>query len=225
LALVRLAVLVSGSGTILKAMFDAQLPVCTVLSDRPCAAFTVAAERGVAPELVDRSLYGGFAKDFDREGFTATVAATLVAHQIDLVAMAGFGTVLTESVHTAFPNRILNTHPALLPAFPGWHAVRDALTAGVAETGCTVHLATLEMDAGPILAQEVVPILPGDNVETLHERIKVVERSLYPATVAWALGELEAGRELSPTGAGAGPGSEAPESSPPPEGRPATLRV
>jgi phosphoribosylglycinamide formyltransferase-1 len=76
--------------------------------------------------------------------------------------------------------------------------VRDALEAGVAETGCTVHLATLEMDAGPILAQEAVPILPGDTEETLHERIKVVERVLYPATVAWALGELEAGRSLQP---------------------------
>ena len=74
--------------------------------------------------------------------------------------------------------------------------MRDALAAGVAETGCTVHLATLEMDAGPILAQEVVPVLPGDTEETLHERIKVVERTLYPATVAWALDELEAGREI-----------------------------
>ncbi len=118
------------------------------------------------------------------------MAATLVAHQVDLVAMAGFGTVMTEAVHRAFPGRILNTHPALLPAFPGWHGVRDALAAGVPETGCTVHLATLEMDAGPILAQEVVPVLPGDTEETLHERIKVVERALYPATVAWALGEL-----------------------------------
>ena len=75
--------------------------------------------------------------------------------------------------------------------------MRDALAAGVPETGCTVHLATLEMDAGPILAQEVVPVLPGDTEETLHERIKVVERTLYPATVAWALGELEAGRGSS----------------------------
>ena len=124
------------------------------------------------------------------------MAATLVAHQVDLVAMAGFGTVMTEAVHRAFPDRILNTHPALLPAFPGWHGVRDALAAGVSETGCTVHLATLEMDAGPILAQEVVPVLPGDTEATLHERIKVVERSLYPATVAWALGELEAGRPV-----------------------------
>jgi phosphoribosylglycinamide formyltransferase-1 len=179
-------------------MFDADLPVTTVISDRPCAALALARTHGAADELIDRQGYGGFGPDFDRAGFTATVTATLVAHQVDLVAMAGFGTVMTQTVHDAFPDRVLNTHPALLPAFPGWHGVRDALAAGVAETGCTVHLATLEMDAGPILAQQVVPVLPGDTEESLHERIKVAERSLYPATVAWALGEIEAGRPIEP---------------------------
>jgi phosphoribosylglycinamide formyltransferase 1 len=195
----RLAVLVSGSGTIMQALIEADLPVAVVLADRPCAALSLAGDRGVAVELVDRSAYGGFGQNFDRAGFSATVAATLVAHQVDLVAMAGFGTVLTDAVHRAFPNRILNTHPALLPQFPGWHAVRDALAAGVRETGCTVHLATLEMDAGPILAQQEVRVVPGDTETTLHERIKVVERVLYPATVAWVLEELEAGQEIAPT--------------------------
>jgi phosphoribosylglycinamide formyltransferase-1 len=191
-------------------MFEAGLPVTVVLSDRPCAALGLAQEHGAAAELVDRTVYGGFGPDFDRAGFTTTVAATLVAYQVDLVAMAGFGTVMTEEVHAAFPDRILNTHPALLPAFPGWHGVRDALAAGVAETGCTVHLASLEVDAGPILAQGAVPVRADDTEETLHERIKVVERSLYPATVAWALAELEAGRPIEPprdlvrTGVGAG---------------------
>jgi phosphoribosylglycinamide formyltransferase-1 len=83
----------------------------------------------------------------------------------------------------AYEGRIINTHPALLPAFPGWHAVRDALEAGVKVTGVTVHIATLEVDAGPILAQASVPVLPGDDEETLHERIKDVERRLYPATI------------------------------------------
>ncbi len=179
-------------------MLEDGLPVSVVLSDRPCTALALAEQHGVAAELVDRAVYGGFGPEFDRNAFTATVAATLVAHQVDLVAMAGFGTVLTGAVHQALPDRIVNTHPALLPAFPGWHGVRDALAAGVPETGCTVHLATLEMDAGPILAQEVVPVLPGDTEETLHERIKVVERKLYPATVAWALAELEAGRGIHP---------------------------
>jgi phosphoribosylglycinamide formyltransferase-1 len=185
-------------------MFEAGLPVTTVISDRPCAALSLARANGAADELIDRKGYGGFGPGFDREGYTATVTATLVAHQVDLVAMAGFGTVLGQRIHDAFPDRILNTHPALLPDFPGWHGVRDALEAGVPETGCTVHLATLIMDAGPILAQEAVPVLAGDTEATLHERIKVVERALYPATVAWALGELEAGRSIrppAPTGA------------------------
>jgi phosphoribosylglycinamide formyltransferase-1 len=196
---VRVGVLVSGSGTILQAMFDAGLPVTSVISDRPCAALSLARAHGAADELIDRKNYGGFGPSFDRDGYTATAAATLVAHQVDLVAMAGFGTVLGQAVHSAFPGRILNTHPALLPAFPGWHGVRDALEAGVDKTGCTVHLATLEMDAGPILAQEVVPVLPDDTEATLHERIKVAERALYPATIAWALGELEAGRSIHPS--------------------------
>ncbi len=97
--------------------------------------------------------------------------------------MAGFGTVLAQAVHDAYPGRILNTHPALLPAFPGWHAVAEALAAGVSQTGTTVHLATLEMDAGPILAQEAVPVLPDDTEASLHERIKRVERQLYPDTI------------------------------------------
>jgi phosphoribosylglycinamide formyltransferase-1 len=104
--------------------------------------------------------------------------------------MAGFGTVVDQPLHDAFAGRVLNTHPALLPAFPGWHAVEAALEAGVKVTGCTVHLATLEMDAGPILAQEAVPVAGDDTVATLHERIKRVERRLYPATVLKMLGEL-----------------------------------
>lgn len=196
----RLAVLVSGSGTILRAMLEEGLPVSVVISDRPCAALTLAVDHAVPFELVDRAAFGGFGPAFDRDAFTRTVTATLVAHQVDLVAMAGFGTVMTDAVHQAFPERVLNTHPALLPAFPGWHGVRDALAAGVSETGCTVHLATLEMDAGPILAQEAVPVLAGDTEESLHERIKVVERRLYPATVARALAALEAGRAIHPIG-------------------------
>jgi phosphoribosylglycinamide formyltransferase-1 len=101
-------------------------------------------------------------------------------HRVDLVAMAGFGTILGQAIHDAYPGAIVNTHPALLPSFKGWHAVEDALAYGVKVTGCTVHLATLEVDEGPILAQEAVPVLDGDTVETLHERIKDVERRLYP---------------------------------------------
>ena len=184
--------LVSGSGTILEAMLDAGVPVAAVLSDRPCRGLEVASSAGVAADLVERRQWGGFGEGFDRWGYSAEVARTLSAHAPDLVAMAGFGTVLDQPFHDAFGGRILNTHPALLPAFPGWHAVDDALAAGVAVTGCTVHVATLEMDAGPILAQQSVPVRPDDTAATLHERIKEVERRLYPATVLRALDELAA---------------------------------
>src|SRR5204862_1111661 len=108
---------------------------------------------------------------------------------VGLVVMAGFGTVLDKPVHDAYPGQILNTHPALLPAFRGWHAVEEALAAGVKVTGCTVHVATLEVDDGPILAQEAVPVLPDDTVETLHERIKEVERRIYPEVLRALIAE------------------------------------
>ena len=177
----------SGTGTILESLLAAGLPVVVVVADRPCRGLAVAGEAGIEAVLADRLDWGGYGPAFDRAGYTEAVTEVLVAHHPDLVAMAGFGTVLAEPVHAAFPGRILNTHPALLPAFPGWRAVEDALAAGVTVTGCTVHVATLEMDAGPVLAQEEVPVLPGDTVETLHERIKEVERRLYPETVRRAL--------------------------------------
>src|ERR1041385_3511544 len=97
--------------------------------------------------------------------------------------MAGFGTIFEKPMFDAYDGRILNTHPALLPAFPGWHAVEDALAAGVKVTGCTIHIANLEVDTGPIVAQEAVPVLPDDTKDSLHERIKSVERRLYPDTI------------------------------------------
>ena len=180
---VRVAVLVSGTGSILDAMLGADVPVALVLADRSCRALEIAGAAGVDTELVDREAYGGFGAGFDRPGFTGKVTEVLKAHDIDLVAMAGFGTVLAGTLFDAFPDRILNTHPALLPAFPGWHAVDEALAAGAEVTGCTVHLATVETDAGPVLAQEQVPVLPGDTVEALHERIKQCERRLYPRVI------------------------------------------
>jgi succinyl-CoA synthetase alpha subunit len=187
---VRVAVLVSGSGTILDAMLQRGVPVVLVLSDRPCAGLEVAARNNVDAVLVDRRDFGGFGGDFDRRAYTVALTETLRAAEVDLVAMAGFGTVVDQPLHDAFAGRILNTHPALLPAFPGWHAVEAAHAAGVKVTGCTVHLATLEMDAGPILAQETVPVRDDDTVATLHERIKTVERRLYPETVLKMLNEL-----------------------------------
>ncbi|MBW3611572.1 MAG: phosphoribosylglycinamide formyltransferase [Actinobacteria bacterium] len=176
----RIGVLASGSGTILQAILDDGIDVAVVVVDRPCGAIEVATSAGVEAVLVARSSFGA---DFDRLDHTHRVVDALAAHHVDLVVMAGFGTVLDKPVHDAYGGRILNTHPALLPAFPGWHAVEQALAAGVKVTGCTVHVATLEVDAGPILAQVAVPVVAGDTAASLHERIKQTERVLYPATI------------------------------------------
>jgi phosphoribosylglycinamide formyltransferase-1 len=195
LAHVRLGVLVSGSGTILEAMLECGLPVSLVVSDRGCRALEVAEVAGIDAVLIDRTTFGGFTNSFDREAYSVELAKVLREHRIDLVAMAGFGTIITASVHAAFPGRVLNTHPSLLPAFRGWHAVRAALEAGVSETGCTVHIATVALDDGPILAQRRVAVLAGDSEETLHERIKEVERRLYPQVVGRVMASLDAGLE------------------------------
>ena len=173
----RLGILASGSGTILQALLDEGLPVAVVVVDRPCGATARAEAASVPVELVERESFGA---DFDRGAYTERVVDVLKRHEIDLVAMAGFMTILEQPIHDAYGGRITNTHPSLLPAFKGAHAVEDALAAGVSVTGCTVHFATLEVDDGPILAQESVPVLPGDSADSLHERIKEVERRLYP---------------------------------------------
>jgi phosphoribosylglycinamide formyltransferase-1 len=177
----KLAVLASGSGTLLDAMAGAGLPIDLVMVDRRCAVEDVAAGHGITCEVVERTDFTGA---FDRDAFTKDVVAALERHGIDLVAMAGWGTILGPAAFERFGDRIINTHPALLPSFPGWHGVRDALEAGVKITGCTVHVATPKVDDGPILAQEAVPVLPDDDEATLHERIKEVERRLYTQTIA-----------------------------------------
>jgi len=172
----RIAVLASGSGTILQSMVGAGISIDLVVVDRPCTA-TARAEAAAIPfvEVRRRS----FGADFDRHAYTRALTQTLVEHNIDLVAMAGFGTIIGPSIYETFAGRILNTHPALLPSFPGWHAVDDALAAGVKVTGCTLHVATAKVDSGPIIAQRAVTVDHSDTVETLHERIKVAERDMY----------------------------------------------
>jgi len=204
---VRIGVLASGSGTILEAILATDLPVRLVAADRPCRALDVAADAGIPTALVDRADFGGFGPGFDRDAFSRAVADTLADAGVDVVVMAGYGTVLAQPVHDVFPGRILNTHPALLPAFPGWHAVRDALAAGAEETGTTVHVAHLEMDTGPILAQARVAILPDDTEAALHERIKAVERTLYPATIRTFIDDLA----TRTVGGGPSPENDAPE--------------
>jgi phosphoribosylglycinamide formyltransferase-1 len=191
----RLGVLASGAGTVLGAIIDSGLRVDAVILDRVCPARELAEGNGVpVVEVVERETYGA---DFDRVAYTHRVVAALERHRIDVVAMAGFGTVLAGPIFDVFPGRVLNTHPALLPAFKGWHAVRDALDAGVKVTGTTVHVATEEVDAGPILAQEAVVVEDGDDESTLHERIKAVERRLYPATIRRFMESLPAATDGS----------------------------
>jgi phosphoribosylglycinamide formyltransferase-1 len=171
-------------------MLDRNLPVVVALTDRKCAAIDVARAGGVAAEVVERT---DFSSSFDRVAYTKEVVAALERHDVDLVAIAGFGTILSEPFVEAFGSRAVNTHPALLPAFKGWHAVRDALAAGVKVTGCTVHLVTEEVDSGPILAQEAVPVLDDDTEASLHERIKQVERRLYPDVIERMVNEDRSG--------------------------------
>jgi phosphoribosylglycinamide formyltransferase-1 len=173
----RVGVLASGSGTILEAMVERGLPIVVAVADRPCRALEIAASANLPGELVERRDFG---PTFDRVAYTHDVVDALRRHDVDLVAIAGFGTILSKPFIDAYSGRAVNTHPSLLPAFKGWHAVREALEFGVKVTGTTVHLVTEDVDSGPILAQEAVAVLDGDTEETLHERIKEVERRLYP---------------------------------------------
>ena len=195
--MVRLCVLVSGSGTVLEALVDRGVDIALVGADRPCRGLEVARAAGIEALLVDRSLYGGFGPDFERARFSSDLARELITRAIDVVAMAGFGTIITADMHDAFPGRVLNTHPSLLPDFKGWHAVAQALAAGVDETGCTVHVATLALDDGPILAQRRVAVEAHDDESSLHERIKAVERELYPAVLTRVMAALDQGRDVS----------------------------
>jgi len=171
----RIGVLASGGGSNLEAILGAGVPVAVVVVDRACRATELAEAAGVPSERVE---WNG-----DRLDFTHRVVDALERHGVDLVAMAGFMRVLDKPIFDAFPGRVLNTHPSLLPSFRGAHAVADALEAGVKVTGCTIHVAVPEVDAGPILAQEAVSVLDDDTVDTLHERIKAVEHRLYPETI------------------------------------------
>lgn len=177
----RLAVLGSGAGTLLEAILEQGVRVELALSDRQSRFLEVARRAGVTQYLVPTMRN----PRFDREDYTRRLVAFLNKHRIELVVMAGFMRKLSPAMFTeeAYGGRVLNTHPSLLPAFTGRHAVRDALMAGVEWTGCTVHMATAKLDNGPILAQQRVPVLPGDTVEALHERIKTAERPLLPAVL------------------------------------------
>ncbi|MCX6720799.1 MAG: phosphoribosylglycinamide formyltransferase [Candidatus Staskawiczbacteria bacterium] len=180
----RFAVLVSGTGTLLEALKAADLEISLVLADRQCRGLEIATKAGIPTALLART----FKPDFDRETYTSLVAMVLDGFEIDFVSMAGFMTILHPVIflphnNRCYEGRIINNHPSLLPLFKGEHAVRDALSSGAKVTGCTIHIATKELDEGPILAQEEVSVLPFDTEAILHERIKRVERRLLPTTI------------------------------------------
>jgi phosphoribosylglycinamide formyltransferase-1 len=179
----RLVVLVSGSGTNLQALLDAidadpggygaRARVVAVGADREGIAGLERAERAGLPTFVVK------VKDYaSREEWDRALAEATAAHHPDLVVSAGFMKILGKEFLTRFGGRIVNTHPALLPSFPGAHGVRDALAYGVKVTGCTVHFVDDGVDTGPIIAQGVVGVRDEDDEAALHERIKEVERKL-----------------------------------------------
>lgn len=186
----RLVVLASGSGTLLQAVIDATLRGrldATVVAVGSDAGGAMALERATAAGIPTFTCPLGDVAD--RAVWNEALAATLAEHRPDLVVCAGFMRVLGPPVVDAFDGRIVNTHPALLPSFPGAHAVRDALRHGVKVTGCTVHVVDAGVDTGPILAQRAVPVLPDDDEDSLHERIKQVERDLLVETIAELIGD------------------------------------
>lgn len=175
----RVVVLTSGEGTLLQSMIDtltASVEIIAVGADRPCRAMERAAEAGLDTFLCEYNPQRE--PGYDRAGWNARIAEVLESWRPDLIVSAGFMRILGAGVIDRFRGRIINTHPALLPAFPGAHAVEDALDYGVALTGSTVHLVDHGVDTGPIIAQRPVPVLRGDTRATLHERIKIVERQL-----------------------------------------------
>ncbi len=179
----RLVVLASGTGSLLASLLAAAVDdyparVVAVGTDRTCAALDIAAAAGV-PTYTTR-----LGDHPDRAAWDTAITEATAQHEPDLVVSAGFMKILGPEFLSRFPGRVVNTHPALLPAFPGAHAVTDAMAYGVRVTGCTVHLVDAGMDTGPILAQQPVEIRDEDTEETLHERIKVVERRLLVDVLA-----------------------------------------
>ena len=183
---IKLGVLGSGSGSNMQAILDAirdgslNAEIVLVLSDIPDAYILERAENaGIAAEVIDCQ---GYETRFPDESQHA-VAEKLKSAGVDIVCLAGFMRLVKQPLLDAFPERILNIHPSLLPAFPGLMAWKQAVDAGVEESGCTVHFVDAGMDTGPIILQSRVPVLPDDTAETLHARIQEQEHSLYPEAI------------------------------------------
>lgn len=180
----RLVVLVSGSGTNLQALLDAAADpaygarVVAVGADRPGIEGLARAERAGVPTFVQR-----VGDHPDRAAWDAALAQEVAAHEPDLVVLAGFMKLVGEEFLARHGGRVVNTHPALSPSFPGMHGPADALAHGVKVTGCTLFVVDAGVDTGPIVAQSAVPVEEDDDVEALHERIKVAERAMLVTAV------------------------------------------
>jgi phosphoribosylglycinamide formyltransferase-1 len=180
----RLGVLISGRGSNLQSIIDAiaekalDASIAVVISNRADArGLDRARDAGIEALHVSPRGFG------DRDGYDRAIADALLSHRVTLVCLAGFMRLVGQPLLDAFPQRILNIHPSLLPAFPGLEAQRQALDYGVQVTGATVHLVTSELDGGPIVLQASVPVLPGDTVDTLSARVLVQEHRIYPDAI------------------------------------------
>lgn len=177
----RFGILISGRGSNMESLAiacetaDWPAEIAVVISNRPEApGLQRATARGLATEVVDHDEFAS------RDGFERALVEKLREHEVEAVCLAGFMRLLGRRLLRAFPNRVLNIHPSLLPAFAGLNAHDQALEYGVRWSGCTVHLVTEVMDAGPIVLQEAVPVTPDDTVETLSARILEQEHRIYP---------------------------------------------
>lgn len=181
-AVKSIVILISGRGSNMDAILDAGLPLTikAVISNRPDASgLASASQRGFTTCVVDHKSHAS------RETFDAALANTIDRFAPDYIVLAGFMRVLTEGFVNRYPQRILNIHPSLLPAFPGLHTHRQALAAGVKNHGATVHFVVPRLDHGPVIVQAAVPVLPGDDEAALGQRVLAVEHQIYPQALRW----------------------------------------
>jgi phosphoribosylglycinamide formyltransferase-1 len=178
---VRVAVLVSGTGTNLQALIDADLApaeIVVVISNRPgVRALDRAAAANIPAVVVDHTAHR------DRAAFEDALHAVLADHRVEAIVLAGFMRVLTSGFVDRYPRRIVNTHPSLLPAFPGSHAARDAIAHAVKLSGATIHFVDATLDGGPIIAQRAVAVSPDDDDASLQAKIQAIEHQLLPRVV------------------------------------------
>ena len=189
----KLGIMASGSGSNFEAIAQAiarqelQAQMQVLVYNNPSAKAAARADRLEVPKVLLNH------REFSsREALDQAIVKAMREYQVDWIIMAGWMRVITQELIDAFPRKILNIHPSLLPSFPGAKAIEQALATGVKITGCTVHYVELEVDSGPIIMQAAVPILPNDSLETLHQRIQVQEHRIFPRAIALAASQTKA---------------------------------